>query len=209
MKKRIVFVAAALVLSLPGFAKEYEQDTAGPAQPAVLLAAAAPQALQATFDDSGFSYYGKDEGFIQLSSDVSGLILHLEGTADPNGVKYAFEEVAELSRKEHDRIYQKADRHESFMEQRRVQAEEGERLRRLINVTQRRNELTVIHQRASLNPVLDFYLEAFNGVGLEVRPELEARHTRVYTVSDGARQARVTFTRQGSNIRVRIAGFSS
>ena len=209
MRKKMIFVVAALVLSAPGLAREYEGATVAPAQEATLLTAASPQALKVTFDDSEFAYYGKDEGFIQLSSDASGLVLHLRESDTPHSVRYAFEEVATLSRKDHTGIYQKAGFGESFMAQRRVQAEEGKRLRRLINVTQRRNELTITHQRASLNAVLAYYLAACGESGFAVQPKLQAPNVRVYTISDGARQARVTFTRQGSNVRVRFAGFSS
>ena len=208
MKKQIVLAVAALVLSL-GFAKEYEEATAGPAQPAVLLATAAPQALRVTFDDSGFNYYSKDEGFIQLSSNANGLVLHLKESSNPHGTRYAFDEVEKLSRKDHNRIYQEADYRESFIEQRRAQAKEEDRLQKLINVTQRRNEVTVIHQWAYLDSVLDYYLEALNSVGFKVQPELQVANIRAYTISDGARQAKVTFTRHGNNIRVKIAGFSS
>ena len=206
MKKQLVLAVAALVLSL-GFAKEYE-TTAGPAQGAVLLATAAPQALRVTFDDGGFGYYGKDEGFIRLSSDASGLVLHLQESTHPHGTRHVFDEVDKLSRKEHNRIYQEADYQESFIEQRRLQAKEEARLQRLVNVTQRRNEVTVIHGLASLDPVLSYYLAELAALGFEAQPELQVANIRAYTISDGARQAKVTFTRHGNSVRVRIANFS-
>ena len=205
MKKQLVFAVAALFLSL-GFAKDYEEATASPAQGAVLLATAAPQALRVTFDDGGFDYYGKKEGFIQLSSDASGLVLHLTAENNPHGTRYVFEEVEKLSRKEHNRIYQAANHRESFIEQRRAQAKEQARLQKLVNVTQRPDEVTVIHQLASLDTVLAYYLAEFAALGFEAQPELQVANIRAYTVSDGARQARVTFTRHGNDIRVRIAG---
>ena len=203
MKKQLVLAVAALVLSL-GFAKEYE-TAAGPAQEAV-LATAAPQALRVTFDDSGFSYYGKKEGLIALSSDANGLVLHLQESNNPHGTRHVFDEVDKLSRKEHNRIYQEADYQESFIEQRRVQAKEQARLQKLVNVTQRPDEVTVTHQWAYLEPVLSYYLAEFAKLGFEAQPELQVANIRAYTVSDGARQAKVTFTRHGNNIRVRIAG---
>ena len=208
MKKQLVLAVAALVLVLSSLAlaKEHEEATAGPAQPAVLLATAAPQALRVTFDDGGFNYYSKDEGFIHLSSDASGLVLHLTAENNPHGTRHIFDEVDKLSRKEHNRIYQEADYRESFVEQRRVQAKEEARLQKLVNVTQRPGEVTVTHQWAYLEPVLSYYLAELAALGFEAQPELQVANIRAYTVSDGARQAKVTFTRHGNNIRVRIAG---
>jgi len=167
-------------------------------------AQAAPQALQFSFDDSGFDYYDKEVGYVQVGFDASAGALTLELKEAADGMVHSFPEIGRLNPDDHNRIYLERQHAVSWREQRDLLADEQARLRERVNLTQEADSLEIIHQEAYLSAVEDYYLNSLSSLGFSAEPKFKHANTHSYTLQNGAHRASIQFTRMGTDIRVRL-----
>ncbi len=201
--KRLFTLLAALVLSA---SIAHARDPESAATRPEAASQAERQALNITFDDEGFGYYGLKEGVIQLDYDVGVLTLHLVEVANPHGVTHRFAEIAKLERSSYNRIYQTPDRTMSTFDKRALQAAEERRLHKLINVSSHTGGMQVQHQRADFAPVTAYYLDTLAAEGFAAALEQRHPNLAVYSVDNGSETARIVFTRAGNTTIVRLTG---
>lgn len=221
--KTLISVVAVALASIgvmqtdPGFAEEMRQLKleartlrAAPIGVVKVFALAettvSPRALQFTFDDSDFSYYDKEEAYLQLGYDTGTLTLKL--TEDAEGLVHSFPEIGRLNPEEHNRIYLEHHHALSLREKRDLLANEKARLRERVNLTQEDGSLELIHEQAYLKSVEAYYLDSMKRFGFEAQPQIKHANTRSYKLENGTHEASILFTRNGTDIRVRLSSLS-
>ena len=162
--------------------------------------------LRIAFDDSGFDYYGKEAGVVQLDFKAGVLSVHLAEAGNPDGVPHTFGEIEELSKEAFNDLYREPDRSRPQIEKRRMQEDERERLHERANIwlDDHGRWLEVTHEASSLSWVADYYQQEFEDLGFTLTAEHPSSNTYVYTVQQDGRSARVVITRRGNDVRVRF-----
>lgn len=155
-----------------------------------LGAAFAQSPLKFGFDDSDFTYFGSDEGYLSLSLEAGRLVLHLSD--QPSLMRLRFEEIRTPKRTDIDGdgkvSYKEADY--------RSDPQKRLTLAKLARCDVAYNRAEVSHEEARLKAVMATYQEALTLLGFELETNAARGGVRdlVFAHDDG-QQLRVSFSR--------------
>lgn len=155
-----------------------------------LGAAFAQSPLKFGFDDSAFTYFGSDEGFLSLSLEEGRLVLHLSD--QPSAMWLRFDEIGTPKRTDMDgagKVSYKEAKYRSDPHKRLT-------LAKLARCDVAYNRAEVSHEEARLRVVMATYQEALSRLGFELETNAARGTIRdLEFAHDSGQRLRVSFSR--------------
>lgn len=169
----------------------------------ILGAASAQSSLRFGFDDSDFTYFGSEEGFLSLTYEEDQLIVHLSD--QPSDMWLRFDKVKTPKTTDMD-----GEGQVSYSEARfRADPQKRLTLAKLVRCEVGRNRADISHENARMNAVMATYQEALTLLGFELETNAARGPTRdLEFANDNGQRLRVSFSRgfdEGDSfVKVRI-----
>ena len=156
----------------------------------ILGAASAQSSLRFSFDDSDFTYFGSDEGYLSLSYEDDRLVVHLSN--QPSAMFLRFDKINAPQRTDFDgegkTTYSEAD----------FRADPHKRLTlaKLARCDVAYNRAEISHEEARLKSVMATYQEALTLLGFELETNAARGSSRdMVFAHESGQQLRVSFSR--------------
>lgn len=156
----------------------------------ILGAASAQSTLKFGFDDSDFTYFGSEEGFLSLTYEEDRLIMHLSD--QPSDMWLRFDKVKTPQTTDMDGEGQVSYTEAKF----RADPQKRLTLAKLVRCEVGRSRADISHENARINAVIATYQEALTLLGFELEANAARGANRdLEFVHDSGQRLRVSFSR--------------
>ncbi len=172
---------------------------------ALLGAVLAQPSIEVSVADDGFSYYGREKGYLTLAFEAGALIYQLSNTEHAGSFTHNFTEIEDLADARFEQVWGRLTGGDRWLEQKRLQTAESDRLQKLASFDDS-GGFTVMHGDAGFREVIDFYSDAFASWGFDVSGEARSGNIHLLTFDRGDYLARLMVLRKGLDVEVRFIG---
>ncbi len=150
----------------------------------------AQSTLRFGFDDSDFTYFGSEEGFLSLTYEEDRLIMHLSD--QPSDMWLRFDKVKTPKTTDMDGEGQVSYSEAKF----RADPQKRLTLAKLVRCEVARNRADISHENARMNAVMATYQEALTLLGFELETNAARGSIRdMVFAHEGGQRLRVSFSR--------------
>ncbi len=156
----------------------------------ILGAASAQSSLRFGYDDSDFTYFGSDEGYLSLSLEEGRLVLHLSD--QPSDMWLRFDKINAPQRTDFDGTGKTTYKEADF----RADPHKRLTLAKLARVDVAFNRAEIAHEEARPKAVMATYQEALTLLGFELETNAARGSIRdMVFAHEGGQRLRVSFSR--------------